>query len=624
MKTNQRKTLKKLAAALLSFAMVLAMAACAAPAAPSTPAAEPTQAPAPAQPAEPAATDEPAAAQPVAATDAVPTLSGNINAGGFVAQAGGYIFYIDGGIKRVNEDGTNPTMLLEGDFESLNAADGKLYFVHNERMRNTEYNEIQTMRQVPCSMNYDGTQTKALGEELDVKGYEYVPYDDTTTQIPSSRKYGYRLLTLYGDKLYYIGNGTVSGSYDAFTKMEEGERKLTVTYDSGAALYCMNLDGSNKTILLDDLGNADAHFAIRGSKIYYNTCYYNPHFSYDFVTYNVCDLDGKNPVVLQDKLPESEDEPWMWSSVSNVADIVLGLQGLDDTSLMVSLGGSEGDFPDSFCGIIKDGAYTATYEDGDWVKSIVTDEGVYHYTVTRPNNDETISAAAINLYDPASGSDTEVCALDGFTMFQWTDMNVVGDYIYLRANNSRVCRIAKDGTSVQLLEDGGIVAYDGALPAWTTLYNDPALHSTTDDDFAVYDIDWNNTPELITKVGDGTYDIYTIENAALKKLGTIQNTTTLYANPDGMGLVAGGKNGEDAVTSIQIITLSKGTLTIDPLMQTGEQGSTTRDGSALSQDDALALEEKYCNTFNSLWMHHDFSTDEENDWDWGMFYYASK
>lgn len=195
------------------------------------------------------------------------------------------------------------------------------------------------------SMNFDGTNRRVIGEALPMKWKSRLSDDDNHAEYTHFG--GYSDMIAFGDKLYFIADNGKSGSKDIYSMYMD--MTYSTIWHNEKSLYRMDLDGSNKEVVVERLGNGNAHFTIDISgTIYYSTCYDAGATVYPPFTLHSCDLDGKNDRLLYG----TED-----TADKNAPREIMNGMFFANGYLFISASDSEGDFPHGRLMAFKDGYY---------------------------------------------------------------------------------------------------------------------------------------------------------------------------------------------------------------------------------------------------------------------------
>jgi len=296
----------------------------------------------------------------------------NLSAGGKLLEMsdGTVIVATDAGIFAYRDG--EPTLLTDDIAKSLNYWDGCIYYI-GVIYGEDEYGCIDQTGATLMRINPDGTnRTMVLPEEK--ISYIY-SYNDDGGSISTTQYIGYRDLMLYKGQLYYVANngrpGTMKASF-LNAHWDDFNTEETQNWESGQSLYRCELDGTNVTEIAD-LGQTSGHFTIAGDSITYTYSVDNPYFSYPFVNFFSCGLDGSKPMRLASAIYENPDNAFD-SSLGQLNEIVEGLFRVED-ELYVLCADSEGDFAKDRLMVLDDDGYRLLREEYFYVPTIVNDEG---------------------------------------------------------------------------------------------------------------------------------------------------------------------------------------------------------------------------------------------------------
>ena len=277
-------------------------------------------------------------------------LPSNIAAGGHVAiSPGGQLFWaLSEGFSYGDEEPAEETGIyarvgdgyekISGDNAGdLNVWGDRLYYIAQTWNGDEGTSEI-------VSIKFDGSDRKVIAESTPIKWEMRISDDDNHAEYTHFG--GYTDMIIYAGSLYYIGDNGKSGGKDIHSNYMN--KTYSTIWHNGKSLYRTNLDGSNKTVIVENLGNGAAHFTVTGTEIYYTTCYDAGATVYPHFTLNRCDLDGGNAQLLYGTTDTV--------SADAKRDIISGIFYADGL-LFVSASDSEGDFPHGRMMAYKDGHY---------------------------------------------------------------------------------------------------------------------------------------------------------------------------------------------------------------------------------------------------------------------------
>lgn len=287
-----------------------------------------------------------------------------------VAAADGSIYFSRSGVSWT--DGERVERISDGTASYLHMKDGELYYVNSVSNGEDEYDAeyIDTL----WVLHVDGSRQQIGGERR--RGETYTFAEEGMHMDEATRYYGYTDMTVYGDYIYFIGNDEKSGTYITST-MDWGENNgpadFETRYQSGAAVYRMNLDGSNLTLLISDLGNAGVHMSVSNGRIAVASSFRNAVFAYDFTDFMLYDLAGNFISKAQANGDENHNR-WMYKKDTEFTVIVTAIQ-TDGENIYASLGDSEGDFASSRLVNVNDVDATLVYE-AFYTPSLVLEDGI--------------------------------------------------------------------------------------------------------------------------------------------------------------------------------------------------------------------------------------------------------
>ena len=430
-----------------------AAAPCVSPAASATPAAEtaPEEATASAAP-SPSPKESPATSLERLSAYA----SANLSTGGFAVSDGSSLFVAADGLWRMDLDGQNPTLLLEGDFGSLNLYQDKLYFLALGYAE-TEWGYLALSSQQPFSMNLDGSDLQPLGEALPVGSQEVYAFESEDGSSSYDSQLGYRGFTVHEGWAYYLATEPGEGSYSiVFDDEEMAEPEpVLVRHQNQAALKRLSLTDGQVETLAEGLGNAEPVFTLEGGRLYYTRSLHNPLYPYDFTDYLSCSLDGSQQETVcpppQDSLlgyhVDGEGYQWM--------DIVNHLQVMDG-QLYASLNDSEGDFRDSRLMRLDESGESLLVYEMYYLPSLATPAGLLYAGGERDWEEDRVLEHGLYLLE--DGQARLLLPLsEQWNGFVSSEMNLVEGWAYLRRRDLPLLRLRLADGAAEQLEDGAWV-----------------------------------------------------------------------------------------------------------------------------------------------------------------------
>ena len=194
------------------------------------------------------------------------------------------------------------------------------------------------------SVKLDGSDRKVVGETLPIKWEMRRSDDDKHAEY--THLGGYTDLIVYDGQLYFIADNGRSGGKDVHSQYMD--MTYSTIWHSEKSVFRTDLEGGNKTVIVESLGNGDAHFTIGEEKLWYTVCHDAGATVYPHITLNSCNLDGSGAQLLYG----TEDT----ADVNALHEIVGGLFYAEGY-LFVSCSDSEGDFPHGRLMAYKDGQY---------------------------------------------------------------------------------------------------------------------------------------------------------------------------------------------------------------------------------------------------------------------------
>lgn len=458
--------MKRMSYLVMALLLTLSLSACAtihryAPAESAEPSATDTQETAqPEEKAQPEVSGEPA--RPAAQTG-VGNLAGNLNNEGRIIEDENGVVYLaqkDGIYQIQNGDSKR---ICEDRAVDLNLWNGRLYYVAQEYSADDYYDEH--VGDTLVSIALDGSDRQELGEKRPVRVDSIWPEEPVDSMIYEANTYycGYTDLNVINGQLYFIANNGNEGSADVTNYY--GNSQGTIHWDSDKSLYRMELDGSNLTELVANIGSDDPHFCTDGEKLYYATSYTNCFFSYPFVAFYSCNLDGSGVQSLLDGMGGEKSFDCEKGVINEIVDGLF----FENGKLYVSASDSEGDFPstrlmrvdggenykqvgDELYGVhtLGDGAggliWFRSTEAG--TKYVVDADGVY--------GDEYVDDAQL-LRVPGDDVANAQVLMEFQHLVRWSEefsyfnMALFGDHLYILTDRSLYCLNIRTGSEETLL-----------------------------------------------------------------------------------------------------------------------------------------------------------------------------
>ena len=303
--------------------------------------------------------DEPAPADPEEGPEGLPTpeveyalygnAASNIAAGGHVAiSTEGQLFWAHSngysyGAEETGEHGIFARVgdgyekISDDDAGDLNVWGDRLYYVAQTWNGDEGTSEI-------VSIKFDGSDRQVIAESTPIRWDMRISDDDNHAEYTHFG--GYSDMIIYAGSLYFIGDNGKPGGQDIHSNYMD--KTYSTIWHNGKSLYRTDLDGGNKTVIVENLGNGAAHFTIGDGKIWYTTCYDAGSTVYPHFTLNSCDLDGSNAQLLYGTTD---------TVASDAKQDIIGGIFYADGYLFVSASDSEGDFPHGRLMAYKDGYY---------------------------------------------------------------------------------------------------------------------------------------------------------------------------------------------------------------------------------------------------------------------------
>ena len=322
----------------------------------------------------------------------------------------------------------------------LQGAGDAVYYVAREPV-DEEHHQETLMR-----MNADGS-TAVIGETLTCSAaYTYGGNYACLTDYTLNRGYGD--MTVYGDHIYYLGNDDTPGSYITSVCGEWGgyTGEFETRYESGASLYRMNLDGSNRVELISGLGNAECHLAIANDVIAVSTAWRNGVYAYDFSDFRLYDLEGN--LIREFENTTGSRHSWLYKEDSEFTCIVVSI-ATDGETIYASLGDSEGDFASSRLTDMSNPGETIAYE-SYYVPSLLTDDGIVVFTSAAQDEfwcEEMETSLSLQLINP-EGVDMLAYIPAGFISWGDVNLSLLDGMVYL-SSAGRAIRVPLSGGTIQ-------------------------------------------------------------------------------------------------------------------------------------------------------------------------------
>lgn len=365
--------MKKMSALVMALLVVLALSACAmmsqfAPSASPAPTQtlEDILTPVPEETPTGDATQEPN--QP--APQGLGNLPGNLNNGGLILEGEDGTVYVAlrNGLYAVRDG--KATQLNQDCAHELNLWNGRLYYVAQE-YHDTEWDYRELLSESVVSVLADGSDRQVLAEKRPVRRDNF--YNAEQELLETSTWYcGYEDLIVADGAIYYIANNANAGSMDVRSSVNGKEGK--VSWESDKSIYRMDLDGTHVEEIVANIGAAEPHMCIDGGKIYYSTSYENCFYSYPFVTFRSCNLDGTQDAALLGADYNPNFACGYTSDKGAMTELVSGLL-VADGKLYVSATDSEGDFPCSRLMRVDGDGYYEMQEELYYVYTLAREDG---------------------------------------------------------------------------------------------------------------------------------------------------------------------------------------------------------------------------------------------------------
>lgn len=376
-------------------------------------------------------------------TDAQPTkmgnLPGNLSNGGLVLQGENGVVYValsDGIYAVSNGEGTR---ISEDSATDMNLMDGRIYYMAQTIDANGEITGMSIQ-----SIKVDGSDPVEVSPLRSVK-WDY----EGTAVIDGAIVYtyycGYNDLVAYDGYIYYITDQGDAGSMTV--TMKDENTTGTSQWEADKSIMRMRPDGSESTVIVQNVGSDDPHMCIVDDKIYYSTSYSNCFYAYPFTRFYACDLDGSNTQLLLD---DPQDQHYT-SEKGNLTELVRGLFVVDG-KLYVSATDSEGDFTDSRLMLVDTAnkGYTQVRKEVFHVFTTANEDGkMVYFTSSELKSDEEdgvttreyVDLAQLKMARPGQ-EDQAVTLLEAQNLSRFGDefsyfrIAVFGDTVYVLSDHS--------------------------------------------------------------------------------------------------------------------------------------------------------------------------------------------
>lgn len=321
---------------------------------------------------------------------------------------------LEDGVYALGEEDLKWTKVSSDKAHDLNERDGRLYYVVREGDVWSEEGASDSI----VSVSLDGSDRKVLLEGAKVgreSRYNYEDYSKTSF----TNYTGITDLALWDNQLFFIAENGKKGTVECYNPYED--RVSVTTYESGKSIFRMNVEGGEKSVVVEEVGNGEAHMCIAvGGRIYYTTSYDSGWFPYPAVTFNRCLLNGGGRKLLYGETDVSKE--------SAVREIVRGLMVTAEGDVFALAEDSEGDFPHARLMQVQEGAYRffdeATYHvnpvDGVGGLAYFRHEGDMVYDVDENNvcsGDRLESAWLTSAKTDGSGQETVLHRFDDLMRF---------------------------------------------------------------------------------------------------------------------------------------------------------------------------------------------------------------
>lgn len=377
-----------------------------------------------------------------------------------VAAATGSIYFSRNGVNWT--DGERVEQISDGTASYLHMKDGDLYYVNSVSDGEDEYDgEYMDTLWV---LHADGSRQQIGGERR--RGETYTFAEESMHMDEVTRYYGYTDMIVYGDYIYFIGNDEKSGTYITSTVdwgENNGPADFETCYQSGAAVYRMDLDGSNLTLLISDLGNAGVHMAVAKDRIAVASSFRNAVFAYDFTDFMLYDLDGNFISKARANGDENHSE-WMYKEGTEFTVIVTAIQ-TDGENIYASLGDSEGDFASSRLVNVNDVDATLVYE-AFYTPSLLLEDGILCLTSDEEDTywSETLENTVTLRFIGFDGSERILAYIPREYISYNMSLYLDGENQAYLWTEGKLLRVPLEGGEVEELTGNGFAACDACAP----------------------------------------------------------------------------------------------------------------------------------------------------------------
>lgn len=317
----------------------------------------------------------------------------------------------------------------------------------------------------------DGAETQ-IGEPQ--KEYYAEKFNENFASLGAYTAYNaYRDLTVYNGAIYYIGNDAQPGAY--FTEAigwegSEEPQRFETAFDCGAAVWRMNLDGSEPVMLISGLGNGGAHLAVANDRIAVSSCFVNAVYAYDFTNFMLYDLDGN---LLKTVANGTEGRHASLYKEDCEFTVITDAITTDGETIYASLSDSEGDYASSRFVDTANVDETLALEAFFTPSKLCGDGFVYLTSGAAGVGYEEGMAETLTLHfrSLADGSDTRLANVPAAFADAQMKLDVLDGTAYLRSGKN-VLRVPLVGGEAELW-DGVAFAAEGEAAAAELVWSAP-------------------------------------------------------------------------------------------------------------------------------------------------------
>ena len=397
----------------------------------------------------------------------------------------GDVYFALNGLKVLRADGTTADV-TDGEIARVFADGGDVYVLKtamNAEGSNTDgVYTSDVYENTLYRIGADGAETQIGEPAFDYNVEEFREPDMSLAAYTTFN--GYRDLTVYDGAIYYIGNDDVPGAYT--TRMDSDsvcdEVSYETNFDCGAAVWRMNLDGSDPVMLISGLGNGGAHLAVANDRIAVSSCFMNAVYAFDFTNFMLYDLDGN---LLKTVANNSESRhSWLYNEDCEFTVIVDAL-ATDGETIYASLAESEGDFASSYLvntenvdeTLAIEAFFTPSKLWGDGFVCLTTDAETTFY------EDGMENSMTLRFRSLADGSDRILAHVPAEFCDGALRLDVAGDTAYLRGGEN-LLRAPLNGGAVETWDGSAFTAggetspTQGVETAPTLIWDTPDAEET--------------------------------------------------------------------------------------------------------------------------------------------------